>query len=566
MKQSKIFMPTLREVPSEAEVISHKMLLRGGYIRQIASGYYSYLPLAFRVIKKIESIVREELEAIDANELLMPTVIPKELWEKNAPLGKDDEGWLTFKDSHDATFVLGPSHEEVLTNLIHHTVPSYKRYPVSLYQIQTKYRDEPRARAGLLKSKEFLLSEAYSFHLTKDSLEEGYRLFEKAYDTIFKRCGLNFRAVIGSNNQAPLLSNIDGKTFMALSEIGDQTIAYSSESDYASRTETANNQYEDNKSHEPLKVLEKFKIEESHRRKEIETVLKVPKEKMAICRLYRTESELVMVMFRATETFNEVKLRHYLMTDKLEPVEEGQVFSCKDSFLGPIGLPHNIRLIADEYVQNMSNMIVGGNEDHCYYKHVNVERDFELPEITDLRMVHEGDMSPDGLGELIITPGIEIGSISKIGTVISDQLGASILDELGEPNLMHLGSYRLGISRLLSTIVEQHADERGINWPKEIAPFDVHIIPVDRQEEAQWELAVEIEREMEERGVSVLLDDRDERVGIKFKDADLVGAPFRITVGKKAEDGIVEVKLKKTQDMLEIRREELYESLRILTS
>lgn len=564
MKQSKFFMPTLREVPSDAEAISHKMLLRGGYIRQVSSGYYSYLPLAYRVIKKLENIMREEFDAIDANEMLLPAVIPAELWKESGRYSTYGDALLKLKDSNSKDFILGPTHEETFTDLIRNDVSSYKRLPMYLYQIQPKYRDEKRPRFGLLRGREFIMKDAYSFHATTESLDEGFKDFEVAYTKIFERCGLDFRVIIGDGGA---MGSSDSKEFMAVSAIGEDTIVYSDSSDYSANLEMATALYTGKKSHESLLETEKISTPNVKTIQELCDFIKVDAVKTIKSLFFMADEEPVMVLIRGDHELNDVKLKNFLGADFVEPAtEEDAVKFLGANFgsLGPIGLSDEVKLIADLYIQDMTNAGVGANENDAHIINVTPGRDFEPEIYTDLILAKEGEPSPDGQGNLKFAKGIELGHIFKLGTFYSEKMEANVLDENGREIPVQMGSYGIGVSRLLAAIAEQNADENGINWPKGTAPFDVHIIPINPKDEIQWNLALDIEKEMESRGIDCLLDDRKERPGVKFKDADLVGAPFRITVGKKADEGIIEVKIKRTDEMLEIRREELHDTLSIL--
>lgn len=566
MKQSKFFMPTLREVPSDAEVISHKMLLRGGYIRQVSSGYYSYLPLAYRVIRKLEDIMREEFDKIGANEMLLPAVVPADLWKESGRYATYGDALLKLQDSNGKDFILGPTHEETFTDLVRNDIASYKKLPMSLYQIQAKYRDEKRPRFGLLRGREFIMKDAYSFHSTKESLDEGFRDFEQAYINIFERCGLDFRIIIGDGGA---MGSNDSKEFMGISEIGEDTVVYSDGSDYSANLEMATSLYTGKKSHEPLLEQEKIETPNVTTIPELADFLDCSPEKTIKSLFFMADEKPVMVLIRGDHELNEVKLKNYLGADFLEPATEDEAknyLGANFGSLGPVNLSEEIKLVADTYIQEMTNSAVGANEDGYHFVNVTPGRDFEVEAYEDFRLVAEGETSPDGQGVLKFAKGIELGHIFKLGTFYSEKMGATVLDENGRSIPVQMGCYGIGVSRLLAAIAEQNADETGINWPKGIAPFDVHIIPINPNDDIQWQLALEIEEEMKSRGIDCLLDDRKERPGVKFKDADLVGAPFRITIGKKAEEGIVEVKIKKTEDMLEVRREELHDTLSILNN
>lgn len=564
MKQSKILIPTLREVPNDAEVRSHQMLLRAGYIRQVSSGIYAYLPLANRVLEKLKTILREELDKINAVEMLMPELFPAELWQESGRYETYGPLLMKMKDRNLREFILGPTHEETFTDLIRNEVTSYKRLPLSLYQIQAKYRDEKRPRSGLLRGREFIMKDGYSFHSNETSLDESYRDFEKAYMAIFDRCGLNYRAIIGDGGA---MGGKDSKEFMAISEIGEDTICYSTEGDYAANLEMATSLYVSKKSHESLKELEKIETEKVETIAEVSKFLEVDPQKIIKSVLFMADGEPVMVLVRGDHEVNDVKLKNFLGVNFLEaatPEEAAQYTGANFGSIGPVQLDAQIKLYADLHVQDLANAVAGANKTGYHYLNVNPERDFTPLSYEDLRFVQEGDVSPDGEGVIKFTKGIEIGHIFKLGTRYSESMNANVLDENGRSIPVIMGCYGIGVSRLLAAIVEQYADEHGINWPKEISPFDLHLVPVNSKDTEQMLLTQEIETEMAGLGYQVLVDDRKERAGVKFADADLIGLPIRITIGKKAKDGIVEVKIRKTGETLEVRKEEIKDTLSIL--
>lgn len=564
MKQSRMLIPTLREVPNDAEVLSHQMLLRAGYIRQVSAGIYSYLPLANRVLEKLKTIMREEFEKIGAVEMLMPALLPAELWKESGRYETYGPNLYRLKDRNEREYLLGPTHEETFTELIRDEVNSYKKLPLNLYQIQTKYRDEKRPRFGLLRGREFIMKDGYSFHATDDSLDESYKDYEKAYSAIFERCGLEFRAIIGDGGA---MGGKDSKEFMAISEIGEDTICYSTEGDYAANLEMASSLYSAKKSHESQQELEKVATPNVESIQAVSEFFEVDPQKIIKSVLFIADEEPVMVLVRGDHEVNDIKLKNYLGADFMEEATEADVkkyVGAEFGSIGPVGLSEDVKLYADLHVQDLGNAIAGANETGFHLKNVNPERDFNPISYEDLRFVQEGDPSPDGNGVLAFTKGIEIGHIFKLGTRYSEAMGANVLDENGREIPVIMGCYGIGVSRLLSAIVEQNADENGINWPKGIAPFDLHVVQMNIKDEYQTKLAQEVEQTMNEAGYEVLVDERNERAGVKFADADLIGCPIRITVGKKAVDGVVEVKIKKTGEMLEVRKEELASTLSIL--
>lgn len=566
MKQSKILIPTVKEVPNDAEVLSHKMMLRAGYIRQISAGMYAYLPLAYKVISKIEKIVREEMEAIDAVEMLTPAVLPAELWKQSGRYETYGQELYKFKNRHDRDFILGPTHEETMTTLIRDEVKSYKKLPLSLYQIQMKYRDEDRPRYGLLRGREFLMKDAYSFHADEETLDQGFRDFEKAYQNIFRRCGLNFREIVGD---AGAMGGRDSKEFSAIASIGEDTIAYSEESDYAANLEMASSVYTDLQMHENQEELTKVATDDAHSIDEVAAKLDVDSNRLIKTMVLIVDEAPVLALLRGNDQLNEVKLTNLLHADEVREATEEEAFELLGAHVGSLGpvlenKPENLKIVADKYIEQMVNSVVGANEDGFHLKNVNVERDFTVDEYADIRTVREGELAPDGKGALKFTKGIEIGHIFKIGTKYSEALDAKVLDENGRAIPVIMGCYGIGVSRLLSAVSEQQSDENGLVWPKNIAPYDVHVIPVNAKNAEQMEIADQINGELTKAGYDVLVDDRKERAGVKFADSDLIGIPLRVTIGKKASEGIVEVKLRKTGEAVEVKVAELNNTVEIL--
>ncbi|EAF8306039.1 proline--tRNA ligase [Listeria monocytogenes] len=564
MRQTMTFIPTLKEVPADAEVKSHQLLLRAGFIRQTASGIYSYLPLATLMLRKIETIIREELEAIGAAELLMPALQPAELWQESGRWNDYGPELMRLKDRASRDFALGPTHEEVITALLRDEVKSYKRLPLTLYQIQTKFRDEKRPRFGLLRGREFIMKDAYSFHATSESLDEVYNLMHQAYSNIFTRCGLEFRSVIADSGS---IGGNESKEFMALSDIGEDTIAYSDASDYAANTEMAPVLYMEKKSHELEKELEKVATPDQKSIADIVEFLEVPIEKTMKSMLYQVDEEVIMVLVRGDHEVNDIKIKNALDATNVELVDPAvavELLGANFGSLGPINVPESTRVFADNAVKDIVNAVVGANEDGFHYINVNADRDFTVTSYFDLRMIQVGDLSPDGQGVIKFAEGIEVGHIFKLGTKYSKAMNATILDENGRAQPIIMGCYGIGVSRILSAIAEQSNDENGFVWDKQISPFDLHLIPVNMKSEEQVAFAETLYTSLQGAGFSVLIDDRAERAGVKFADADLIGLPIRITVGKKAAEGVVEVKIRKTGEMIEVRQDELLNTLPIL--
>lgn len=614
MKQSNMIIPTLREMPSDAQVISHALMVRAGYVRQVSAGIYSYLPLAHRVIEKIKEIMREEFDKIGAVEMLAPALLTADLWRESGRYETYGEDLYKLKNRDQSDFILGPTHEETFTNLIRDAVKSYKQLPLNLYQIQAKYRDEKRPRNGLLRTREFIMKDGYSFHADYDSLDATYEDYRKAYEAIFTRVGLDFKAIIGDGGA---MGGKDSQEFMAvtpdrtdlehwlvldkaigsieeipadvLKEIkqelsswlisGEDTIAYSSESDYAANLEMATSEYKPNNkvvSHEDIQRIETPNCKTID---EVAAFLEIDPTQTIKTLLFIADDEPVVALLVGNDQVNEVKLKNYLGADFLEPANEEEareIFSASFGSLGPVNLPENVKIVADRKVKNIGNAVVGANEDGYHLTGVNPERDFEAAYV-DIREVCEGEASPDGKGVLKFARGIEIGHIFKLGTRYSESMGSNILDENGRSIPIIMGSYGIGVSRILSAVIEQNARifvnktpkgayrfSWGVNFPKTLAPFDVHLITVNVKDEVSQQLTAKVEESLVDAHYSVLTDNRNERIGSKFSDSDLIGLPIRVTVGKKASDGIVEVKIKSTGDTIEVNAENLLETLSIL--
>ncbi len=431
MKQSKMLIPTLKEVPSDAEALSHKMMLRGGYIRQVTAGMYAYLPLAFRVLTNIETIIREEMEKIDAVEMVVPAVLPAQLWKDSGRYDTYGPTLFKFKNRHDTDFILGPTHEETFTTLIRDNIKSYKKLPLTLYQIQAKYRDEERPRYGLLRGREFVMKDAYSFSTNYDDLDDVYRKMESAYRNVFDRIGLNYRTIIGD---AGAMGGKDSKEFSAIAPVGEDTIVYSDASDYAANLEMATSLYVPKKSHAAQADLEKVATGDAKTIDAVSEKLDIDATKLIKSLLYIADEKPVLALVRGDHELNEVKLKNYLSADFLAPAtndEAVKYLGASFGALGPVGVSDDVTILADQYVQDMVNAVCGANEDGFHYINVNAERDFNVNAFVDLRTVQEGDVSPDGTGTLQFTRGIEIGHIFKLGTRYSESLDAKVLDENG---------------------------------------------------------------------------------------------------------------------------------------
>ena len=547
-------MPTLREVPADAEAVSHQLLVRGGFIRQNAAGIYSYLPLGHRVLQHIQSIIREEMNRAGAQELLMPAIQPAELWEETGRWGIYGPELMRLTDRHDRKFALGATHEELITSIVRDELNSYKKLPMNLYQIQAKYRDERRPRFGLLRGREFLMKDAYSFHADQAGLDEEYDNMYQAYSRIFDRAGLKYRPVVADSGA---IGGKDTHEFQALAEIGEDTIVYTDASSYAANIEMAETLDRYEMQAGEVAPLEKVDTEDNKTIEDVARFLQVDATATIKSVLFHVDGETVMAIVRGDHEANEVKVKNALGALDIRLEDEAvitELFGCAPGTLGPIDAP--VKVIADYAVKYLVDAACGANEANTHYVHVNAARDLSDMTYHDLRFVVEGDLAPDESGPVRFARGIEVGQVFKLGTRYSEAMGATFLNEEGRAEPLIMGCYGIGVSRTLSAIVEQHYDERGIVWPKSVAPFDVHLIAINTKDEAQVELANRLYQEIGAT-YDVLYDDRKERAGVKFADADLIGLPLRINVGKKAAEGIVELKLRKTGEVIETSVDDL---------
>lgn len=556
MKQSNMFIPTMREIPSDAEAASHRLLLRAGYIRQVASGIYSFLPLGKRVLKKIEAIIREEMDAAGATEVLMPSLQQAELWQQSKRWFSYGPELMRVRDRNNREFALGPTHEEVITSIVRDELNTYKKLPMIFYQIQTKFRDEKRPRFGLLRAREFIMKDAYSFHTTKESLDQTYKTLFKIYEAIFNRCGLDFRTVIADSGT---MGGKDTHEFMVLSEIGEDTIAYSDSSEFAANIEMAPVIMTYEKSDEMPKAMEKVETINVRTIKELSDFFKIEAKQCIKAILFHIDQKPVLVLVRGDHEVNIIKLKNLFdaaTIDLAAPEEVKVALNCSVGSVGPIGVD-TIQIIADHAVAGIVNGVCGANEDDCHYINANPGRDFEVAQYFDLRFIQEGDASPDGQGKICFAKGIEVGHIFKLGTRYSEAMDAYFLDEKGRNQPLIMGCYGIGVSRLIAAVAEQYNDGKGLIWPKQLAPFHVHIIAVNMKNKEQVALSGQLYAMLQKQGYEVLFDDRRERAGVKFNDSELMGLPVRITVGQKATEKIVEVKSRSTGEMFEVHMDEL---------
>ena len=555
MKQSKVFIPTRRDVPAEAEALSHQLLLKAGLIKQSTSGIYSYLPLASRVLNNISKIIREEMESIDAVEILMPALQQAELWEESGRWGAYGPELMRLKDRNGREFALGPTHEEVVTSIVRDELKSYKQLPLTLFQIQSKFRDEKRPRFGLLRGREFIMKDAYSFHADEASLDETYQDMYNAYDRIFKRVGINARPVVADSGA---IGGNHTHEFMALSEIGEDTIVYSEHSDYAANIEKAEVVYHPNEKHTEVAELEKVETPNVKTAQELADFLNRPVDEIVKSMIFKIDGEFIMFLIRGHHELNDVKVKAFFETDNVEMATQEEIVNLLGANPGSLGPVHDkdIRIFADNYVRDLNNLVVGANEDGSHYINANLDRDFKVDEFGDFRFILEGETLSNGSGEAKFAEGIEVGQVFKLGTKYSEAMNATFLDNQGKAKPLIMGCYGIGVSRTLSAIVEQNNDENGIIWPKSVTPFDLHLITINPKKDEQLELGDQLYKELQQQ-YDVLYDDRKDRAGVKFNDADLIGLPIRIVVGKNASEGIVEVKVRQTGESEEVHINDL---------
>lgn len=555
MKMSKMLICTLREVPAEAEIASHQLMLRAGMMRKMASGIYNFMPLGLRVLKKIEDIVREEMNKAGAQEFLASALLPAELWQESGRWEVFGPEMLKLKDRNSREFCLGPTHEEVFTDIARNEIKSYRQLPLNLYQIQTKYRDERRPRFGVMRSREFIMKDAYSFDKDKEGLDLSYNKMYEAYKNIFVRCGLDTKCVEADSGA---MGGSGSAEFMVQSEVGEDDVVFCTSCDYAANMEKAPSTPEI-PLNEELKNLEKIETPNVRTIGELVEFFNTDAKKFAKTLIYRADDKIVAVMVRGDREVNETKVINALGgAVEFEMADAETVFKATNAqvgFAGPIGLKADILLVDDE-VANMFNFIVGANDTGYHINNVNYGRDFK-GKVGDFRNVVKGDKCPCCGEELTIARGIEVGHIFKLGTKYSTSMGASFIDENGESKPLTMGCYGIGINRTMAAVIEQNHDDNGIIWPLSVAPYHVTIVPVMIKSEEQMRVAEDLYNKLTSLGIEVIIDDRDERAGVKFKDADLMGIPMRITVGKKVSESQVEFKLRASKEVEVISIDEI---------
>ncbi len=538
MRSTALLRATLKETPADAEVISHRLMLRAGMIRRLAAGLYTWLPLGLRVLRKVEAVVREEMNRAGAQEVLMPAVQPAELWQESGRWDQYGPELLRLQDRHGRAFCFGPTHEEVITDLIRREIRSYRQLPANFYQIQTKFRDEIRPRFGVMRAREFIMKDAYSFHIDTESLQATYELMYETYSRIFTRLGLEFRAVQAATGA---IGGRHSHEFHVLADAGEDAIAFSTASDYAANVELAPALPPAEPRPAPSEPLEKVATPGQHSIDEVSAFLEVPAARCLKTLLVAgTDSEVVALVLRGDHELNAVKAEQLPQVDTpLAFASAEQIRAaagCDAGSLGPLGL--EVPIIVDHSAARVADFVCGANEDGWHYRGVNWGRDLPEPETADLRNVVEGDPSPDGRGTLVIRRGIEVGHIFQLGDKYSRAMDASCLDENGRAVTMLMGCYGIGVSRIVAAAIEQHHDERGIIWPQAIAPFQVALLPLNMHKSQRLREAVEkLYAELTAAGLEVLLDDRKERPGVMFAETDLIGIPHRLVLGERGLDG-----------------------------
>lgn len=567
MRMSKLFVQTLREFPNDAEAISHKLLVRAGYIKKLTSGIYSYLPLMQRVLAKISQIIREEMNSAGAQELLMPFVQPSEVWQKSGRWEVYGKELARFSDRHGNQMCLAPTHEEVITSVVSGTFTSYKQLPINLYQIQTKFRDEIRPRFGLLRGREFIMKDAYSFHTSQESLDKEYQNMAAAYKRIFERCGLETKMV--QSDSGAIGGNVSHE-FMVLTstQTGENDVFYCENCDYSAnsnhavsnllKVQTDGAKY----SYDKEQKLDTPNVKTID---ELAKFLNITPDCILKSVLYIADSKPVLVMIRGDKEVEETKLLNAVNAIEIRPATSDEAYEylgCEVGYLSFLNVDKNkVKIIFDKSAQGMKNFVIGANEPH---KHIVGYNFAQTPDFVDVSLVKEGELCPYCNKPLKVTRGIEVGNIFQLGTKYSKPMNATYTDENGEDKPFIMGCYGIGVTRTAAAAIERYHDDFGIVWPKEIAPYHVDVVPVNTEDEEQMQVALEIYNKLLNMGVEVVIDDRADRAGVKFKDSELIGFPYRITVGKTIKEGLVEFKCRKTGNVEKLTMDEAVEKCKTL--
>ena len=561
MYWSKTLLVTQKEVPAEAEVVSHKLMVRAGLIRKLAAGLYNYLPLGWRSVRKIEQIVREEMDRAGAVEVLMPILSPAELWQETGRWGKYGGELFRIQDRHEREFALGPTHEEVITDLVRKSVSSYRQLPLNLYQMHTKFRDEIRPRFGVMRSREFIMKDAYSFDRDEAGAEAAYAKMFETYQRIFKRCGLRFKAVEADSGA---IGGAFSSEFMVLAETGEEAIATCPQCSYAANVEKATGAIPDTNTLEPQGERSLVDTPGKHTVEEVAAFLKVPVTKLAKTMLYQADDKLVAVLIRGDREVNEIKLANALNTATLQlasPEKIKAVTGAPVGFAGPFDLQGVAEIVMDDSLQDATNLVTGGNRVDTHAVNVNPKRDFQFARMLDLRVAQAKDLCPKCKTPMTLERGIEVGHVFKLGTKYSEAMKAGFLDEAGKEQLCVMGCYGIGVTRIAAAAIEQNHDENGIIWPMPLAPYQVALLPVSPKDPKAMEMAEAVYTELWQAGVEALLDDRDERAGSKFKDCDLIGIPLRLTFGRSVADNKIELKRRDNQAIEMVDRDRIVERI-----
>ena len=554
MLASKLYAPTLREVPSDADVVSQQLMLRAGFMRKVANGLYSFLPLGWRSIKKIEAIIREEMDRSGAQEIMMPILQPAEIWKESGRWNAYGAEMMRINDRHDVEYCLGPTHEEMITTLVKNEINSYRQLPVNLYQIQSKFRDERRPRYGLMRSREFIMKDGYSFDIDDAAADVSYKNMYDAYSRIFTRCGLTFRPVEADSGA---IGGSNTHEFMAIAEAGEADIIHCSACDYAANIEIGKPGIM-KQAEEALKELEVVDTPHASTIEAVAEMLNLPLEKTIKAVVYAIEDKVILAMVRGDHDVNEVAVQH-AVNGSVEPEmatpEQLEKVGLTAGFISPVGLKQtdDFIIVVDESVMETYNVCGGANKEDAHYININPKRDFNTDDIivAPIRLITKDDVCPECHSPLEYSKGIEVGQVFKLGTKYSESLQATYLDQNGRPNAMVMGCYGIGVSRTLAAAIEQYHDDNGIIWPRAIAPFEVVIVPINAKDEALMSTSKSIYDILLNNKVDVLLDDRKDRAGVKFKDADLIGYPLRITVSKNTlESNEVEIRIRKTGEAI----------------
>lgn len=565
MLASKLYSPTLREIPADAVVKSHQYMLKAGMMRKLANGLYTFLPLAFRSIYKLETIIREEMAAVGCQEILMPIVQPAEIWQQSGRWDVYGQEMFRLKDRHDHEYCLGPTHEEMVTTLVHLDISSYKQLPVSVFQMQNKYRDEKRPRFGLMRSREFIMKDAYTFDIDEAGLEKQYQLMYDAYTRIFTRCGLHFRQVLADSGA---IGGSGSHEFEVIADSGEADIVYCENCDFAANVEAVlpneiKGNIKSDKEKECVATPDKSTIEA------VCDFLHIPVEQSIKAVVYKLDDKIVLALVRGDHEVNEVRLQNlYAAVDiSMATGEDLESVGLVGGYISPVGLARNEKLdiIVDTTVMSMEDACCGGNAPDTHYIHVNPKRDFGDVRVETIRIIDQNDVCPKCGGIIHLKKGIEVGQVFKLGTKYSEKLGCTYLDNTGKSHPMVMGCYGIGVTRTIAASIEQNHDDDGIIWPVAIAPYEVVIVPANNKDEEVMAVAGELYEALQDNADNVVLDDRNERAGIKFKDADLIGYPLRVTVGKKwKESGVVEIKLRRTGEVIEVAKEDCQEKVKSL--